>query len=293
MVVHEPYAALLARLTDQLVTLPDKPEETPGTTLSALWLKATGTSASVEQAMNANLQPLSDDESKLLESLVSQRLAGVPLAHLTGRQSFMGVELLAGPQALVPRKETELLGAAALDRLHEVPTPLVLDVCTGSGNLAVALAVALPGATVFASDLAEGAVELAQQNVVFVGVETVSVLAGDLFEAFPESLRGVVDVVVCNPPYISSARVDGLDSEIADYEPRMAFDGGAFGVAIVGRLINEAPGWLKPGGWLCFEIGKGQGTHWVRALTRHPDYDLIAPAENDEGDVRAITARRA
>lgn len=294
MVAPDPYKQLLELLAAKLVVLPDKPEESPEVTLRALWLKASGTPASAELASATALRSLSDDEVESLQGLVAQRLAGVPLAHLTGRQRFMGLELLAGPQALVPRKETELLGATALARATGDESMLVLDVCTGSGNLAIAVARSLPKVTVHAADLAEDAVELARENVRFAGVEpSVSVWTGDLFAAFPEELQGRADLVICNPPYISSGRVDAMDAEISAHEPRLAFDGGSFGLAIISRLIADAPAWMKPGGWLCFEIGLGQGPHWVKALSRRTDYDLVEPAVNADGDVRAIAARRS
>lgn len=295
MVAPNPYEELLELLMAELVVLPDKPEESPEATLRALWLKVNGTPASAELASVTALPSLSNDEIESLRGLVAQRLAGVPLAHLTGRQRFMGFELLAGPQALVPRKETELLGTTALARATPGgESTLVLDVCTGSGNLAVAVARSSPQATVHAADLAEDAVELARENVRFAGVDpAVSVWAGDLFAAFPEELQGQADLVICNPPYISSGRVDTMDAEISAHEPRLAFDGGSFGVAVISRLIADAPAWLKPGGWLCFEIGLGQGPHWVKVLSRRGDYDVVEPAMNADGDIRVIAARRS
>ncbi|BCW90755.1 Release factor glutamine methyltransferase [Alphaproteobacteria bacterium SO-S41] len=272
---------------------PDKPEETPEGTVKALWLAAAGTPLSVEAASEVALPLLDETQAMMLNELVIRRIAGLPLAHLTGRQRFMGLDFIAGPDALVPRKETELLGGLALARLAGIAGPRAIDVCTGSGNLAVALAATTPGAVVDAADLSAEAVAMARRNAALHGVEgRVTFHVGDLFDALPRAaLAGAADLVVCNPPYISSAKVEGMPEEISKYEPRMAFDGGTFGLSIVGRLIKEAPLFLKRGGWLCFEIGKGQGPYWLKALGRMTIYGAVETAADADGDVRALAAR--
>lgn len=291
MTMPDGFAARLAQLQG-LAILPDKPEETAEGTLRALWSAAAGTPLSVEAARDAALVPLNDDANRMLDATIERRLQGVPLAHLTGRQRFMGVELLAGPEALVPRKETELLGRTALARLGGKASPHVIDLCTGSGNLACALAAALPDATVIAADLSAAAVTLARRNAVFAGVAgRASFHEGDLFAALPESARGA-DLLVCNPPYISTAKVETMAAEIAEHEPRLAFDGGGFGLGIVSRLIAEAPAWLAPGGWLCFEIGKGQGTFLQRSLAKANAYEAIEPVADEAGEIRVLVARK-
>lgn len=284
----------LARLGAEGSILPDHPEETPESTLRALWAVAAGTPLSVVAAAALTPGPLSTAGQRLLASLVERRIAGSPLGHLTGRQSFMGVELLAGPEALVPRRETELLGWAALDRVRATDAVLVVDLCTGGGNLAAGVSVAAPHITLHAADLSPAAVGLARANMVYLDVvDRVQVHEGDLYDALPDDLRGNVDVLVCNPPYISSARVGEMPAEISDHEPRMAFDGGSLGMSIVSRLVQEAPDWLAPGGWLCFEIGLGQGGYWQKRIPRFPGWDLVEPVEDEDGNIRVITARRA
>jgi release factor glutamine methyltransferase len=237
---------------------------------------------------------LTEEDERLLGALVERRVAGSPLAHLTGRQSFLGVELLAGPEALVPRVETEILGRTALDLVRTTDGSLVVDLCTGAGNLAAAVAVAAPQVTLHAADLSTSAVGLARANMVFAGVaDRVTVSDGDLFDALPADLRGRVDVLICNPPYISSARVGEMAAEISEHEPRMAFDGGSLGLSIVSRLVQEAPDWLRPGGWLCFEIGLGQGAYWQKRIPRFPGWEVVEPVEDDEGNIRVVTARRS
>ncbi|HYH72172.1 MAG TPA: HemK/PrmC family methyltransferase [Nocardioides sp.] len=288
------FAHHLARLEAEAEILPDHPEETPESTLRALWATAAGRPLSVTAAAAVPLAPLPEEGKRLLGALVERRVAGSPLGHLTGRQSFMGVELLAGPEALVPRVETEILGRTALDLVRATDASLVVDLCTGAGNLAAGVAVAAPRVTLHAADLSTSAVGLARANMVFAGVaDRVTLHDGDLFDALPADLRGSVDVLICNPPYISSARVGEMAAEISEHEPRMAFDGGSLGLSIVSRLVQEAPDWLRPGGWLCFEIGLGQGAYWQKRIPRFPGWEVVEPVEDDDGNIRVVTARRS
>ena len=142
--------------------LPDKPEETPEGVLCALWATACGEPVSVDRAVCAPLPALDKESHERLRELIERRKSGVPLAHLTERQMFLGLEMLAGPEALIPRKETEILGRAALAKIgcmaRERGELTVIDVCTGSGNLALAYAYYEPQACVYASDLLSEAV---------------------------------------------------------------------------------------------------------------------------------------
>lgn len=295
--VDAEYATYLAALAAKWVGLPDKPEETPETTLRALWLASAGVPCSVQLAAERELPALDGGARTLLGRLIERRVSGVPLAHITGRQSFMGLELLAGPEALVPRRETELLGYAALGVLREIVAErgraAVIDVCTGSGNLAVALAHHEPGCSVVGGDLSQDAIGLALRNAERHELtERVQFVRGDLFSPFEAAgLRGAADVVVCNPPYISTAKAAGMPTEIAEFEPRMAFDGGAFGISTLFRLVAGAPRFLRPGSWLCFEIGAGQGEPMAARLQRAGSYAVIERVRDSAGAIRALLAR--
>ncbi len=293
------WKAQLERLNDQLEILPDKPEETAETTLKALWLTAAARPVSAEKTRGMALPELKDDQQNLLAELIEKRLSGIPLAHLSGRQQFMGVELLAGPQALVPRKETELLGFAALDHLRELHTQLqrdlsMMDVCTGAGNLAVALTVLFPQMNVFAADLSADAVSLAERNVRFHHLEEkVRLRTSDVLDAFDtDAFYESIDVLLCNPPYISSAKVPEMHTEISDHEPSLAFDGGAFGIKVLSKLAHDAPKYLRVGGWLGFEVGLGQGPAMQKRLTIHKQFDHIQPILDSDGHIRALFAQR-
>jgi release factor glutamine methyltransferase len=228
---------------------------------------------------------------------VQQRISGVPLAYLTGRQRFMGLEMMVGPEAVIPRKETEILGQAALHALSDLAEQRgqvrAIDVCTGSGNLALALAFHEPRCTVVGVDLSPAAAALANRNALALDLSgRVTFTQGDLFAPFEsdESFERV-DMVTCNPPYISAARLEKMPKEIIDFEPRMAFDGGPFGVNILTRLIRETPRYLKPNSWLCFEVGLGQGPALERMLQKAPGYAAVQAVSDEQGEVRALLAR--
>jgi release factor glutamine methyltransferase len=288
---------LLTRLSSSWQGLPDKPEENPENTLRALWLFAAGEPRAVQYTEKLDLPHLDEQGANHLRQLVDQRIAGVPLAHLTGRQSFMGIEMLAGPRAMIPRKETEIVGRAALAVLrrviHEHGFARVLDLCTGSGNLALALASYEKRCQVIGADLSDEALDLAKHNAEYLGLaDRAEFWKSDLYESFEsDEFWNKFDVVVCNPPYISSAQVSKLPGEISGFEPRLAFDGGAFGVSVLMRLIRQSPRFLKPNSWLCFEIGLGQHEGLERVLERTACYSDIQTHTDEQGAVRALVAR--
>ncbi len=285
----------LAKLERSWAGLHDKPEETPESTLRALWALAAGEALSAERAMERRLSMLDLPQVEALRILVERRLAGEPLGHITRRQSFVGLELIAGPQALIPRKETELLARRAIALTQSIAAEKgsanVLDVCTGSGNLALAVACEVPGSQVTGTDLCQKAVALARKNARFAGVEDrANFLTGDLFEPIRHAGEGPFDLILCNPPYISSPRVDEMDEEIRHFEPKLAFDGGPLGISILWKFIKEAPDFLAPGAALAFEIGLGQAKGVLRRLANSPAFGDPEGLEDVNGDVRAVVA---
>lgn len=289
------YDEALARLEERLEVLPDKPDETPESALRALWARASGRMVSLSQASGCTPQPLDGAGARRLHELIDSRLDGVPLAYLTGRQDFFGMVLMTDPTALIPRRETELLARHANEKLEGTKRqqPLAIDICCGSGNVTLAMAQGMPSARVFGSDLDEGAVALARANAAFTGHPEVTFRRGDLLEPFDEpEFLGRVDVITCNPPYISSGRVDEMPAEIRRHEPRLAFDGGALGVTILRRLAAETPRWLRPGGWFVCEVGLGQGPTIARLLARNSEFDDVETVLTAASEVRVVAARR-
>lgn len=209
---------------------------------------------------------------------------------------FLGVDLDVGGDVLRPRAETELLARAAQDLLSEVPgNPLCIDMCCGSGNLALALATSSPNAKVWASDLTDGTVASARHNVARLGLGgRVSVVQGDMFAALAGlGLEEAVDLIVANPPYISTRRlVDGDRAYLLEKEPREAFDGGPYGIALHSRLIVEAPAFLKAGGWLGFEFGVGQDRQVAALLKRSRVFGEPVWHRNEAGEPRVAFVQK-
>jgi release factor glutamine methyltransferase len=198
-------------------------------------------------------------ESERLARLVGRRLAGEPLQYLEGRLPFGPVELSVDRRALIPRPETEQLWELAVGLLGQAGpgTPLV-DVGTGCGALALALKQAFPTAPVYATDMSPAALDLARENAAACGLG-VSFLEGDLLAPLPASLRGRVEMIVSNPPYVAASEWEALPDEIRLHEPRLALVAGPEGTEVLARLAAEAYWWLGVGGWVVCEIGEAQG----------------------------------
>jgi len=186
-----------------------------------------------------------------LATLVDQRVAGLPLEHLLGWAEFCGLRIAVDPGVFVPRRRTELLVREAVALAP--PSAVVVDLCCGSGAVGAALAAVLGLAELHAADVDPGAVACARRNLPGAQVH-----AGDLFEALPEALRGRVDVLAANVPYVPSDAIALMPPEARVHEPRTALDGGADGLAVARRVIDGAPSWLAAGGSLLFETGEGQ-----------------------------------
>ena len=290
----------LTRLRDGLQVLPDKPEETDAICLRALWLKAAGIAVSPQRAGGHDLPRLDDAQAKDLARLVGQRILGEPLSYITGRQTFMDLDFITTPGAMIPRRETEILGRAAVGLIDRIGPQadglLVVDICTGSGNLPVVYATHAPFAHVHAADLSGDAIALARDNAALHGVaDRIDFRQGDLIAPFDtDTFHGKVDLLTCNPPYISDGKLEDLPDEIATHEPRMAFAGGSFGIDIPKRLIADAPRLLKPGtGWLAFEIGLGQGPFFLKRLQRNAAFAEVDAVSDENGEIRVLVARRA
>jgi release factor glutamine methyltransferase len=295
--MKELYDKLIWELENRLTILEDKPEETVQSTLHALWLKASGNPKSAKVASGSSLQKLSQDQVSTLYHFTNERLNGKPLAYITGRQYFMGIELMIDNRALIPRKETEILAKAAyqlgLEIARKKHIVRIFDVCCGSGNIGLALASLLPETMVDLSDLSQEAVELTKENISFLNLgHRANAMQSDLFSNFEsDDFYGQIDVIVCNPPYISTPKVAKMNSEISNNEPAMAFDGGMLGLRVIQRLILESPKFLSKQGWIIFEIGVGQGPFIIRLCQNNGAYDQIESYTDNIGNIRAIALR--
>jgi release factor glutamine methyltransferase len=197
---------------------------------------------------------LTAKEAEQFENLLKRRLASEPLQYLTGTQEFFGLLFEVSPDVLIPRPETEHLVEAVLERFEREANPYIVDVGTGSGAIAVAIAHGLPRSRVTAVDLYPSALEIARRNAERHGViDRVTLLQSDLLATAGST---EFDVVVSNPPYIAEGEV--LEPQVANYEPRSALYAGPSGLEIYERLIPQAVQGLKPQGWLMMEVGYGQ-----------------------------------
>jgi release factor glutamine methyltransferase len=226
-------------------------------------------------------------------ALVARRARHEPLQYLLGETEFCGIVLEVGPGVFIPRPETEALVDRAL-ALGPPGVATVLDLCTGSGAIACALGRRRPEWTVWAVERTPPAAECARANVRRLALAgRVHVLAGDLFEPLQGRVpAGAVDLIVANPPYLTSPVVPTLPVEVRDWEPRAALDGGPDGLDVIRRLLDEAPEWLRPERGLLVEIGEEQGPG-VHALVRADERYAGARVHRDfRGCERVLEARR-
>jgi release factor glutamine methyltransferase len=234
----------------------------------------------------ASRDPLPEPAGSSFRALVAQRATRRPLQHLTGVQAFWRHDFVVSPDVLIPRPETELLVETALELMRDVSSPIIVDVGTGSGCLAISLALERPDARVVAIDLSAAALAVARANVERLGAG-VQLVRGDLLDA----LRGPVDLVVSNPPYIDPAQRGGLMPEVRDHDPALALFAPEGAPALYARLARQAASVLRPGAALAVEIGAGMavevGTQMAAAGLQagavHADLQEIA---------RVVIARR-
>jgi release factor glutamine methyltransferase len=233
----------------------------------------------------ARSEGLSMSEARTFGRALCQRCTGTPLQHLTGEQAFRRITVTVRPGVFIPRPETEVLVEVALECLDERRDPVVVEVGTGTGAVALAIADERPGSRVFATDLSPEAVELARENGARLGL-SITVLRGDLLEPVPQGLRGAVDLVVSNPPYVTAVEYDDLPAEVRA-DPRLALLGGT---SLHERLAAEAMAWLCRGGALAVEIGAAQGPDVAKIVER--SYEDVRIVPDLAGRDRIVAGRR-
>ncbi len=221
-------------------------------------LRAAGCVFAEDEARLLTSAPGTPDE---LAALVARRMAGEPLEHVLGWVEFCGLRIAVDPGVFVPRRRTEVLVREAVSLTR--PGAVVVDLCCGSGALGVALASVVGRMELHAADLDAAAVACARRNV---GAEGGQVHAGDLFDALPPGLRGRVDVLLANVPYVPSDGIAAMPREAREHEPRGALDGGRDGLDVARQVVAAAPAWLRAGGSLLFETGEGQAPAAVDLL---------------------------
>lgn len=235
-------------------------------------------------------RPLTKEELTTYRGLIQRRLSHEPTQYLVGHKEFYGRRFTVDARVLIPRSETELLVEAGLQVLPKDTPARVLDVCTGSGCIAVSIAAERPSASVWASDVSPDALEVATTNAEALGVSSrVTFFLGSLLDPVPADAR--FDLVVSNPPYIPTKELPALDPEVRK-EPRLALDGGDDGLAVIRPLVAAAAPRLNPGGWLALEIAEDQGAR-VKAVLEGAGLTDVRIEKDLARHERLVLGRRA
>jgi release factor glutamine methyltransferase len=238
-------------------------------------------------------RPATEREAMFVEQMVERRATGEPLQYVLGRWGFRTLDLLVDERVLIPRPETEVVAGLAIDAARASEgSAVTVDLGTGSGAIALALAAELwPHVEVWATDASADALAVARANLAGLGrrAAVIRLVEGDWFDALPEELRGRIDVLVSNPPYVAST--DELPREVADWEPLSALRAGPDGLDAIRLIVAGAAEWLRPGGTLVVEIGASQGDA-VRGIAGAAGLVEVRVEPDLAGRDRALLARR-
>ena len=193
-----------------------------------------------------------------VDEMIGRRLQGEPLQYVLGGWGFRYLDLLVDSRVLIPRPETEEVVGWALEKIADVASPVVVDLGTGSGAIGLSVATEVPAATVTMTDLEPAALEVARANLAGLGVagSMVTIVESDWFHGLDQGLAGEIDLLISNPPYGGSVEEFGL--EVSTWEPSSAYLSGESGYEDLEHIVNGAPSWLKPGGWLVLEMAPWQ-----------------------------------
>jgi len=224
------------------------------------------------------------------EPLVARRERREPVSYILGTREFYGLDFEVGPDVLIPRPETELVVEEALALLSNDSAPVIVDVGTGSGCIAISLAIAMPSARLIASDVSPEALRVASRNAARHGVlDRLSFVE----TSFLNGLQDQIDMVVSNPPYVPARAQPALTPEVRDFEPRIAVFSGEDGLDGVRSVLEGAVAKLKPGGWLVMEFGCGQDDRVTQLILDTPGLDLVKVRHDLQDITRTAVCKRA
>lgn len=252
-------------------------------------------------------EPATEPATAHLDAMVARRARGEPLQYVIGRWSFLGHDLFVDPRVLVPRPETEMVATVALQEAERVgarrgrnepwggaaTTFAAVDLGTGSGAIAIALAADLPDAEVWATDVSDDALAVARANVAGAGnvAARIRVASGSWFDALPGRLAGTLRMVVSNPPYVAEVEVTTLPREVVDWEPRRALVSGPTGMEALEQIVDDAPRWLDPAcGVLVVELAPHQADA-IAARARAAGFAAVSVRQDLAGRDRVLVAR--
>ena len=240
-------------------------------------------------------RPLTLEETAEYRELVKRRASGEPLQTILGETDFYSHAFQVEPGVFIPRPETEILVGKCVELLtgggRSLLMPIALEVGVGAGVISISLAAEIPRLRAYGSDINPAALDLAARNAHRLGVDArVDFLEGRLLEPFPADLKGRVDLLVSNPPYVRSDEIGGLDREVAEHDPHSALDGGGDGLVFYRALASQATAWLRPGGWLAVEIGAQQADA-VEVIFAKGGLERIRVSEDYNHLPRVVVAR--
>lgn len=227
---------------------------------------------------------ISDEKTKLIQDAVRKFADGVPLQYITGKTEFMGLPIEVNENVLIPRPDTECIVERALNLISSESD--VLDLCSGSGCIGIALKKIGKCKTITFSDISASALEICKKNCQLNNTDA-CFIQGDLFE----NINDKYDLIISNPPYIKTEEIEKLETNVKDHEPRIALDGGNDGLDFYRRIIKDAPKYLKPGGRLIFEIGFDQAEKIRELINLSGNFSFEAVYEDYGRNTRGIYAK--
>jgi release factor glutamine methyltransferase len=241
-------------------------------------------------------EPDHDDEipaqaAARFRRLLTRRETGEPLAYVTRKTTFKGLTLEIAPGAFIPRESSEFMAEHAIRRLRRRPRPTHLDMATGIGPVALAVAHALPKAKVFGVDISSKPLILARRNAAKLRIRNATFLRGDLFAPLPSSLAGTVDVITIHPPYVARREMRDLPEEILRFEPPESLtDGSSTGLSLLTKVAGEGPEWLRPGGWLLVEVSPDRSRE-VSTVMRRAGFRDVRSKKGEVPFSRVVVGR--
>jgi release factor glutamine methyltransferase len=231
---------------------------------------------------------LSAQQSRQYRNLVRRRVLGEPVAMITGKTEFMGMELEVRPGVFIPRNSSENLAMQAINRIRRRPKPVAVDVATGSGPVALAIAKRVSSAKVWGVDISEEALEVARRNASRLGLNNVKFLKSDLLGSLPKNLRHRVDSFTFHPPYVARGEVRTLPKEIREFEPPHTLsDRSDDGLGMIRGLAEQGPDWLAPGGWVFVEVSPNLSRQ-VRGILQRGGFQRVQSLRDSLGATRVI-----
>ena len=222
------------------------------------------------------------------QSYTERRLSGEPVAYITGEWEFYSLPVFVNADTLIPRADSEVLVDCAIKRLRSIASPQVLDLCAGSGCLGIAVSKNVQGVELTLADISPGALEMCEKNARQSGIAT-NIAVFDALEAPPEALR--YDMILCNPPYITTDEIKALDKSVRDYEPFLALDGGGDGLRFYRAIAAKWKNTLKTGGYVLLECGAGQAED-VRDILEAEGFTEIETVNDTAGITRVVIGQK-